>query len=149
MADTIDIWRGYLMGGSLALSLIPTVAAAQDAPPVILLQDQADCLARNADAYIERPGDPTLLFPGFCALEKFDPTPDEISDATSINAYESGIIEIKVGPVTVPVPKNPMAATAILTDAQLTCLKERAEQIVRPNADRPDYAEIDFELCRD
>ena len=116
---------------------------------MVLLQDQVDCLIEHADDYISHPGDPTLLFPGFCKLDKFDPTAEEIAEETAINAYEGGIIEIKIGTLTVPVPKNPMAATAILTDAQLTCLKERPEEIVRPNAIFPDYAELDFGPCRD
>lgn len=140
----------------LTLPLLgPVPAMAQSSGVVVLRWSQAECLGRNAEAYIKQPGDPLLLFAGFCDDMNFAPTPEDIARATSQNAFEAGVIEFETAGGTQQIPKNPMAAAIVVSDVQLGCLARALSEIAVPKTLEIDglgaveVAEIDFGKCPD
>ena len=139
------------------LGMLSGTVLAQDSKskPIVLRWKQAQCIAKHAEDYKRQPGDPLLLFPGFCDEGNFAPTPMEIAAATSKNAFEAGVIDIRISSGSAKIPLNPKAAAIVVTDDQLTCLTTHFDRVVVKSNSMPgdpggeDIAEIDFGRCAD
>lgn len=97
----------------------------------VLDEEQATCLSENANAYLEHVDGPTLIFPGFCRDDNFNPTPQEVAQKSSQNSLGAGAFRFDLGDREVVVPKNPYAAMILLDGDQIDCIGRSLNDIKR------------------
>ena len=134
----------------LAAALWHGPANAEGSQDQALRWDQAECLSKNADAYLEANDFPSMLFVGLCP-KNFKPTSKDLAEEDQNSALDpSGLPRLVVGP---RVPIKPRSAVVVLTRAQLLCLKSAFNKVAKPDktilsdGQEIEVAVLDFSSC--
>ncbi|WP_209427385.1 hypothetical protein [Pararhodobacter sp. SW119] len=122
---------------------------------LLLLFSQAECINRNAARYLEFVEGPTLIFPGFCEDELFDPSPAQVAALTSENAFGQSSILLRPSEGGAPVERsrNEKATAVVLTEDHIVCLSQRFADVVRrqtwtlEDGGSVEMAEILLDIC--
>ena len=118
----------------VVLAAIPLHGAADEprTQAVVLYYAQAECIRNHAGRYLEFVDGPTLIFPGFCIDQKFDPRPSEVAAATSRNAFGQSTILFRgtIDGVPVEIPANEKAAAVVMSGEQIRCLSEKFTEVI-------------------
>lgn len=134
----------------------------------MILYDQAECLRDHAEEYLAFVDGYTLVFPGFCEDELYNPTPAQVAEGTSQNSGAS-IAGSSIIDLTTEDPAraaqlekllaNTKATALLVTPEMVRCLKNRFEAvsnkltverkltIERDEKEYVDLAELIFDVC--
>lgn len=149
--------RVVLLSSALVLGGLATHtnAQAEVGRSLLVFYSQAECIQRNADRYLEFVDGPTLIFPGFCEEDLFDPSPSEVAASTSENAFGQStfVIAQDDSGARKELPRNQKAVAVVLTDEHIRCLSQRFSDVVKrqtrvlESGGSVDIAEILIDLC--
>lgn len=149
--------KSDLMAAALATVVLasPAMPQSEARERMLLFFSHAECLHRNASQYLEFVDGPTLIFPGFCEDELFDPSPTAVAELTSENAFRQSSILVRPsdGGPEVELPRNEKATAVVLTEEHFLCLDERFYDVVTrlqqtlETGEEVELAEIFFDLC--
>ena len=125
-------------------------AEADGSQDQALRWEQATCLSKYADAYLEVNDFPSMLFVGLCP-ENFKPNSSYLAEKDQNSALDpSGLPRLVAGP---RVPIEPRSAVVVLTREQLLCLKNAFGKVAKPDTtvlsdgQMIDVAVLDFSSC--
>jgi hypothetical protein len=126
--------KAILLVPVLAIGIPITSALPQSeaSRSLFLPYSQAECISRNAARYLEFVEGPTLIFPGFCEDDLFDPSPAQVAALTSENAFGQSSILARPsgGGIPVELPRNEKATAVVLTEEHIICLSQRFSDVV-------------------
>lgn len=139
------------------MASVPSESGADEpqARTIVLYYDQAACIREHVGRYLDFVDGPTLIFPGFCRDQKFDPSPSEVAAATSRNAFGQSTILFRgtIDGVPVEIPTNERATALVMTGDQIRCLGEKfmdvidEQDIQGPNDTTVTLAAFHYDRC--